>query len=501
MGTGVTAEDLTSIITDKRRYIEAMMTVLNKDRQSVDFRFNRVQSLIWPEIRPGARLLVLKARQLGCTTIYIARFLADCLTVPGTVSVIASENEFATQRAMAKAQALEKSIPPEFKPVLHHKSTYELTWPAINSTMYITTARSNLLVRGDTVHNFLATEIARWPNPEDAMAAAEEAVPLGGFIAMESTPWGEGDYFHQLIQKSINSQSSYGFLFLPWWLDPEYRIPKGSELALASDRGNLEYTPEEENLAKLHSLDMDQVRWRRRKRADRGLSFYQEYVEDPDTCFLVSGDMVFDSAVLDELSRNCYPAPGTFESTRIWYPPTEKGVYLIAADPTVGVHDKAAATVWAVGASKLTHCATLWGLYEPSVLAMKLNALGRYYNTAELQIETNGPGQAVIGELKDYPNLGRHHDLATGKLSTKIGWTTTRSSKPYMIAQMSREIRNILTHDIDLLRQLRSCRWYGSDIIFTGEDDIAMSSMIAVSTYRGVGISDKGLVGTYGFKW
>ena len=132
---------------------------------------------------------------------------------------------------------------------------------------------------------------------------------------------------------------------------------------------------------------------------------------------------------------------------------------------------------------------------------MKLDSLGRYYNTAELQIETNGPGQAVLGELKTYPNLGHRHDLVTGKMTDKIGWTTTRASKPYMIAQMSREIRNIVTHDMDLLRQLRGCRWYGADITFTGEDDLAMSSMIAVSTYRGVGTAERGLVGTYGFKW
>ncbi|KKK64794.1 hypothetical protein LCGC14_2980590, partial [marine sediment metagenome] len=127
---------------------------------------------------------MLKARQMGSTTLYIAKFLADCLTVPGTVSVIASENEFATQRALTKAHALYDSIPEPLKPEMHHKSSYEITWPSINSTMFITTARSNMLIRGDTVHNFLATEIARWPDPDKAMAAAEEAVPLGGFIAI-----------------------------------------------------------------------------------------------------------------------------------------------------------------------------------------------------------------------------------------------------------------------------------------------------------------------------
>ena len=491
---------LVDLITDQRKYIETLMQVQNKQREKVDFALNLSQTQAWPFIKPGGRLLVLKARQMGSTTLYIAKFLADCLTIPGTVSVIASENDFATQRAITKAHALYDSIPEALKPEIHHKSSYEITWPSINSTMFITTARSNMLIRGDTVHNFLATEIARWPDPDKAMAAAEEAVPLSGFIAIESTPWGEGDYFHSRIQESLNNQSSYDFLFLPWWLDPEYRIPRDSNFALPGDRGELEYTPEEANLIDLHSLDENQLRWRRRKRADRGLSFYQEFPEDPVTCFLTSGEMVFDSARLDELAKQCYPAPGSFEGTKVWYPPIEQGVYLIAVDPTVGAHDKAAATVWSVG-GPLTHVATLWGLLEPTVLASKLSVLGKHYNNAELQVESNGPGLAVISELKDYANLGKQHNLTTGAIMNKVGWLTTRSSKPYMIAQMGREIHNIITHDIDLIRQLRSFRWYGSDVISITEDDLAMSAMIAVSTYQSVGTAKRGMTGTYGWKW
>jgi len=133
----MTTPDLVDLITDRRSYIETLMQVQNKQRDKVDFKLNHSQNLAWPYIRPGGRLLVLKARQMGSTTLYIARFLADCLTVPGTVSVIASENEFATQRALTKAHALYDSIPEGLKPEIYHKSSYEITWPSINSTMFI----------------------------------------------------------------------------------------------------------------------------------------------------------------------------------------------------------------------------------------------------------------------------------------------------------------------------------------------------------------------------
>ena len=496
-----TSSVVEELIVDRRKYIESLMFVQNKRREKVPFIFNPSQDLAWPHIKPGGRLLVLKARQMGSTTLYIAKFLADCLTVPGTVSVIASENEFATQRVLTRAHSLYDSIPDKLKPEMYHKSSYEITWPSLNSTMFITTARSNLLVRGDTVHNFLATEISRWPDPKGAMSAAEESVPLdSGFIAIESTPFGEGDYFHTKIQESLEGRSSYEFLFLPWPLDPEYYIPEGSELALPGDRGHLDYTPEEQEVVETFDLTQDQIRWRRRKRSDRGLDFYQEFPEDKDTCFLMSGEMVFDGARLEALAHECYPPMHSFDTTRIWFPPVENGVYLISADPTVGSHDKAAAIVWLVG-EKLEHVASLWSLLEPGPFAKKLMDLGVYYNDAEIQVEFNGPGQAVLEAMQDYVNLGHRHDLVTGKVTNKYGWLTTRSSKPYMIARMGKELHTLITHDIDLVRQLRGVRWYGSDITFTTDDDLAMAAMIGTATYQLVGTSKKGLIGTYGFKW
>ncbi len=487
------------LILDKRAYIETLMRVQNKQRVGVPFKLNPPQQIVWPHIiRPGARLLILKARQMGSTTIYIAKFLADCCTVPGTVSVIASENEFATQRALSRAHALYNSIPGPFKPEMAHKSSYEITWPEVDTTMFITSAGSKLLVRGDTIHNFLATEISRWNDPEGAMAAAEEAVPLTGFIVVESTPWGEGDYFHTEIQSAIKGTSAYTFIFLPWWLDPEYRIHEGSSLALVADRGVLEYSPDEQDLVDTHSLEMDQIRWRRRKIADRKLNFGQEYPEDPVTCFLTSGEMVLDGDRLEEIAHMCYPAPRSFQSAQVWYPPIDGGVYLISADPTVGAHDRAAAVVWNIGEG-MTHCASLWGLFEPEVFANKLMALGEYYHNAEVQVEFNGPGQAVLLAMKDYPNLGKRRDLVTGALTNRLGWLTTKASKPYMIALMGREIHNIAIFDIEIVRQLRGLRWYGADIISVSEADLAMAAMIGTATCQGVGTVNKGFGGTYGW--
>jgi len=490
--------DTLAVATDRRCYIEQLMKVQTKERTALPFLLNRPQQIIWDAIGPGARIAELKARQIGSTTVYIARFLAECMSIPGTVSVIASENDFMTQRALARAHYLYRSIPAQYKPEMAHKSASEMTWPTLDSVMYIATARSNLLVRGDTVHNFLGTEIARWPDPEGAMSAVEEAVPLSCFIALESTPRGEGDYFHEKIKAAMDRRSSYKFVFLPWWLADDYTLPTGSPLAIEGDRGRLEYTPEEQNLVELHGLSEGQIRWRRRKVSDRGLDFPQEYPEDPVTCFLSSGEMLFDARRLDELAKGCCPAPTSLDNVMIWHQPVPGGLYLVAVDPTVGIHDRAAATVWLVGET-LTHCATLWGLYDPVVLAGKLHTLCHYYNTAKLQIEFNGPGQAVLAEMRSYPNLGYRIDLLTGAPTGSVGWLTTKASKAHMIAQMRKHIGTLVVRDLNIIRQLRGARLERGDMVWIGEDDLAMSAMIATATYQGIMQSGLGLVGTYGW--
>ena len=132
-------------------------------------------------------------------------------------------------------------------------------------------------------------------------------------------------------------------------------------------------TQEEIEIEEKRSLDEEQIRGRGRKRSDRGLSFYQEYGEYIEGCVLTSGEMVLDGDRLGEMAKHCYPAQSTYENTGIWFPPVDGSIYLIAADPTVGVHDKAASTVWLIGGEDgLKHCSTLWGLYEPTIFARKL---------------------------------------------------------------------------------------------------------------------------------
>ena len=72
-------------------------------------------------------------------------------------------------------------------------------------------------------------------------------------------------------------------MFIPWYVDPEYREPVPT---------NFEPTPDEEDLIKKYGLDNEQLMFRRRKVAQNGIDLWnQEYPAEPEQAFLTTAGL------------------------------------------------------------------------------------------------------------------------------------------------------------------------------------------------------------------
>jgi len=489
----------------KRYFIENLVLIPNKDRVSVPFKFNKVQQILYnglmEMISAGQppRIIVLKASQIGVTSFFMGLFLLDSIGVQNSTSVVIAHEEFITQRLLSKAKTFEASIPEELKPEMSHRSAYELAWADMNSTFYIGSARSFVFGRGERIDNALCSEIAFWTNPERITIPLGERVPRNGMLVYESTPNGEDNFFYEEWEKAKgwkDGKSTFRPFFLPWWLCEDYKCSVDEGLA-ADATTPLKYDAEERWLVKKHHLTEEQIRWRRMKLASLGEMFFQEYPEDDQSCFLQVKETVFDTELLIDKGRSCYPTKDTYENALIWFPPEEGHIYVLGADPTVGRVKKAAATVWDLRGLKL--CARLSGMYEPPVFAEKIAQLGRYYNNALLVVESNNPGVAVLSYLADYPNLYYQRDLITGRVTNKLGWTTTSQSKSYMIQNFKQLLPQLTIPDIELIKEARNFRYSGLNIETIGEDDIMMSAMLALAA-RDAAPSRPALVGVTGWQ-
>ena len=523
---------LESAVLNPLWFIPTFMEIEDKDRVRRPFILNWAQEDIIKRLMDGPdgpgikRLNVLKASQIGATSGLQAYFLHNTIVIPGTTSVTVAHEEFITQRLLHKAEVFYQSIPNEFKPAIHHNSTYEKSFPDINSVMYIGSARAYVFGRSETLHNLLADEYAFWPDPEKIMIPAQQRVPINGLIVKVSTPNGEDNQFCQdwrmAKQGAEIGNAIYQNLMYPWWVCKEYQIPLGSPYALARDRGVLDFTMDEERLFvgfKDFGLPQeeweDRIRWRRRKieemeqlrrTGESAKFFWQEFIEDDESCFLSVGDMVYDSERLKELAAGCYRADKSIQGFSVWFPPEEHREYKVVVDPSQAKISKTAITVWRwdpqeEGQDKQVECARFAGLVGPEVTKSMAQSIAQTYNHAEIVVEANSHGLAVVVLLKNYPRLYWRHDIVSGKMSKQIGWLTTPRTKPFMIQSLQRALPDLVTYDIEFVIQMRAMRWVGDRAVSVGEDDTHEPGAIAAATFKKAQ-AGRGYVGSAGWnKW
>jgi hypothetical protein len=430
---------------DPRAWIEASLWLRSKDQRMVPFRLWPAQA-DWYRWRSG-RDVILKARQLGFTSVIEGCFFADTVLRPNTTSVIIAHELDSAEKIFAAVRGFWERLPEQEQGRIgqpRYVTRREMYWPGLNSRFWVGTAGATASGRGHTINNLHCSEFAYWPRPEKVLAGLTEAVPGGGRIVIESTANGLGGYFHDLWLQAKQGENPYRPHFYPWFWDPSHRI-SGPPLG--------ELTEEERRLRQAHGLDDSQLRWRRAKIRELRDRFAQEYPEDDVTCFLASGRCVFDIVSLTAIQQRIASEPPPVEVASLtgkngavsvapahllaWRSPLPKRKYLIGADiGGGGAYGDASAAV-ALDYETGEQVAALHGRVPPERFAHLLDALGRHYNHAELAVERNNHGHSALNTLLHtcgYSNLYRHADYNhPHDRDGQLGWPTDARTKPLMV--------------------------------------------------------------------
>src|SRR6185295_15043265 len=86
--------------TQERMIIEGMFKIVNKDSQDVPFTLNPAQAKLDSNLT--GRDIIPKARQLGISAYFLARYTAKCLSRKNTRAVVISHDKESTQRMLAR---------------------------------------------------------------------------------------------------------------------------------------------------------------------------------------------------------------------------------------------------------------------------------------------------------------------------------------------------------------------------------------------------------------
>lgn len=453
----ITPQQLQALISDDLAFIR-LLTIKNKKNQLAYLLPNAAQLDFYHNMT--GRDLILKARQLGFSTFVQGYYYKRVTTEVAVNAVTISHDRVSTTKLREKFKLFYRRLPPPLKPSMGKDDKVMSNFPALESSSYIGTAGNRVFGRGDTLSLVHLSEIAFWPEPELVLTGILEAVPdrhiaPTSSVIIESTANGAQGVFYDMCKEALENphRSEFKLHFYAWWWDAEYQLP------LAKNE-KIEYTHDELALVEKNNLSPGQIKWRRSKIDRLGEKFFQEYPEDPVSCFLLSGRGRFDRTKLRErLDSQChdpieerlhitdYKTGNDIARWRIYEKPTEDGQYIIGADPSEGINADSAAAV--VRDYRTNHqVATLHGQFELVDFARYLAELGMYYNYAVIAVERNNHGHTVINYLMS----GTEQFDAYGNLfmaeDGKMGWHTNHVTRSPMIDDLADEIRFLEAHVI-----------------------------------------------------
>ena len=463
--------------TVRDRLITGLLKIRPKAGGSRWLRLNRAQREY--SRKCSKQNIVLKARQVGITTYVAARFFLQTITRPGTLTVQVAHSPESAEAIFDIVQRFWENLPKAMLKgalVKSRSNVRQIVFPRLDSEYRVETADDNA-GRGMTIHNLHCSEVSRWPRGGlETLASLRSAVVPEGEIVLESTPNGATGVFYGEWQKA--NETGYTQHFFPWWYEESYRelAPKGKMLPL---------TGEEMELMARHGLSEEQITWRRKKWMTlRGLAA-EEYAEDPGSCFLVSGECVFELAAIEKAAGLAGEAVESEDNGRltIWFPPQKGRRYILGVDTAGGGSDGDYACAQVIERTMGMQCAELHGHFPPFELAKRVADLGHRYERALVAVERNNHGSGVLAHL---------NNLEYGSLFEKdgqLGWLTSAASRPAMIENMAA----VLMAEPELFhspRLLEECRTFirradGNAAAADGaHDDCVMAMAIALAVRR-----------------
>lgn len=245
-------------------FAETCLRIRTKDGSIEPLVFNEAQRLLHERLeeqraRTGrVRAIVVKGRQQGCSTYVAARYFHKAIFTFGYKVAVMTHLDDSTSALFAMVHRYNDHLPEWLQPVTKAASAKALSFEELDSGYMVATAGSKAAGRGETIQLFHGSEVAQWPNAEEHMAGIGQAVPdaPGTEIILESTAKGLGNMFHRMVVRAIAGQGDFELVFIPWFLQQEYRRPVPAGWTR---------TPREQEIAEMHGLDDEQLAWRRAK--------------------------------------------------------------------------------------------------------------------------------------------------------------------------------------------------------------------------------------------
>lgn len=440
-----------SVLTDAQKKLVALQRgtpVVQMDPTQLQRRYGARKRLARLKAKDKGlplRILLLKYRRGGFSTYEQAESYWLCATRPRTQVATIAHTASATSKIFRIARMMRDEDPEQ--PKLKEDSKSEIGFADTGSLFFVGTAGSKGFSRGDTLQRLHCSEVAWWlPGPNqmndvNQLVAGMVAACAYGEAVFETTPNGH-EWFRNKYTEAKAGLNDYAAIFLPWFEDPMNRQRAGTfDPEEIADTMTVEEKQLVDKALRLHKVVMDpaMLAFRRAQIKEHGALFPQEYPEDDETCFLISGTPYFDRDIIDAVSMAAAAyAPVRTESFPagklvVWAEPKRNARYCAGMDTSEGLSDGDLNGLSVIDAETGRDVAALHGRFSIDEQAHYAQQICRQYNNAFLGVERNNTsGGAVCKKLETTGYARNMYSVVEGRL----GWATDSRSRPIMLSEL-----------------------------------------------------------------
>ena len=506
------------------------------------------QTYVMDEISSGLAegihfFVILKGRQLGITTISLALDLYWHYLNQGLNGTLVTDTEENRDMFRGTLGAYMDGLPKEYKiPVLaHNRNSLSLKNRSRIFYQVAGLRAKGSLGRGKGITFLHGTETSSWGDEEglaSLLASLAETNPKRLYI-FESTARGF-NMFHDMYVTAKRAKTQKA-IFCGWWRNQFYSVDAESNIYKVYWDGKLtseekEWTRDIKKLynVEINSRQMAWWRWKLHEGIKDDALMYQEFPPTEDYAFIMTGTSYFSNARCTDAMKiakkiGCdyyrYSMGANFIDTeviksterlatlKIWEEPVDTAYYVIGADPAYGSSDWAdrfciqVFRCYADGMEQVAEFATSeMNTYQ---FAWTIAHLAGAYKNSTLNLEVNGPGQAVINELRNLKRqaavlegrmgydlmnvlgsmsnyIWRRNDTMGG-ISNSIGWVTTSATKERMLSYMKDYFERgmMAIYSIDAIEEMKTIIRDGASIEASGrnKDDRVMAAALATAAF------------------
>lgn len=405
----------------------------------------------------SGRDLILKARQVGMTTLELARDVHYARTHEGTQTLIVSQDaDLAEVLFQAAHLMVDGLVDLGLCPKPKYSTRREIVFADNHSAIRVVEAGSTETSaskkgRSGTINRLHATEVAFWGAAHETMTALTAAVPADGEVVIESTANGAQGLFYDLCATALKGRGEYRLHFYPWHLHPTYQREPAEDF---DPRPRDDW---ERRLRDAGCTDA-QIAWWRSLVDDpaRGgiEKVLQEYPVDPTSCFRSPGGAYIPAEACDWIAqfgrepRERVPVfvKGRHLGELLVYEPARDGEnYVAAADVAEGTGGDGHAVDVSRRRTGETVATFASDSIEAGDLGLALAFIARRYNDALVAPERNNHGAATLRALREEQSeVTPYHHIYYAE-DGKLGWVTTPASRPPLFDELRMAIVDAAT--------------------------------------------------------